>query len=106
MKIVEAIVLVYDGIRGPVLVEDLPVRVHAHLERILEEVAVAHAHDVWESLPLLARADVFVVPHGADIINGFALPLKEEHKQFLMKALLPLHKVWRRPRSHGHGSSF
>jgi serine/threonine-protein phosphatase 2A regulatory subunit B' len=27
------------------------------------------------------------------IINGFALPLKEEHKQFLMKALLPLHKV-------------
>jgi serine/threonine-protein phosphatase 2A regulatory subunit B' len=27
------------------------------------------------------------------IINGFALPLKEEHKQFLSKALLPLHKV-------------
>lgn len=26
------------------------------------------------------------------IINGFALPLKEEHKVFLMKALLPLHK--------------
>ncbi|EIM90124.1 protein phosphatase 2A regulatory B subunit [Stereum hirsutum FP-91666 SS1] len=27
------------------------------------------------------------------IINGFALPLKEEHKAFLMRALLPLHKV-------------
>jgi serine/threonine-protein phosphatase 2A regulatory subunit B' len=27
------------------------------------------------------------------IINGFALPLKEEHKSFLMRALLPLHKV-------------
>lgn len=27
------------------------------------------------------------------IINGFALPLKEEHKNFLLKALLPLHKV-------------
>jgi len=27
------------------------------------------------------------------IINGFALPLKDEHKQFLIKALLPLHKV-------------
>ncbi|KAL7036701.1 hypothetical protein ACKWTF_008903 [Chironomus riparius] len=27
------------------------------------------------------------------IINGFALPLKEEHKAFLLKALLPLHKV-------------
>ncbi len=27
------------------------------------------------------------------IINGFALPLKEEHKQFLIKVLLPLHKA-------------
>jgi serine/threonine-protein phosphatase 2A regulatory subunit B' len=27
------------------------------------------------------------------IINGFALPLKEEHKHFLIKVLLPLHKV-------------
>ncbi|CAN8312142.1 unnamed protein product [Cochlearia groenlandica] len=26
------------------------------------------------------------------IINGFALPLKEEHKVFLVRALLPLHK--------------
>ncbi|KAL8264513.1 hypothetical protein R6Q59_022643 [Mikania micrantha] len=26
------------------------------------------------------------------IINGFALPLKEEHKLFLMRALVPLHK--------------
>ncbi|XP_063957424.1 serine/threonine-protein phosphatase 2A 56 kDa regulatory subunit epsilon isoform-like [Lytechinus pictus] len=27
------------------------------------------------------------------IINGFALPLKTEHKQFLIKVLIPLHKV-------------
>lgn len=27
------------------------------------------------------------------IINGFALPLKEEHKHFLMKVLMPLHKA-------------
>ncbi|KAG8272947.1 Serine/threonine-protein phosphatase 2A 56 kDa regulatory subunit delta isoform [Homalodisca vitripennis] len=27
------------------------------------------------------------------IINGFALPLKDEHKVFLLKVLLPLHKV-------------
>uniref|UniRef100_A0A0B7APN7 Serine/threonine protein phosphatase 2A regulatory subunit n=1 Tax=Arion vulgaris TaxID=1028688 RepID=A0A0B7APN7_9EUPU len=27
------------------------------------------------------------------IINGFALPLKDEHKMFLLKVLLPLHKV-------------
>ena len=26
------------------------------------------------------------------IINGFALPLKPEHKRFLCKVLLPLHK--------------
>lgn len=26
------------------------------------------------------------------IINGFALPLKQEHKQFLIKVLIPLHK--------------
>jgi serine/threonine-protein phosphatase 2A regulatory subunit B' len=27
------------------------------------------------------------------IINGFALPLKEEHKNFLRRVLIPLHKV-------------
>ena len=27
------------------------------------------------------------------IINGFALPLKDEHKAFLLKVLMPLHKV-------------
>ena len=27
------------------------------------------------------------------IINGFALPLKEEHKTFLTRVLIPLHKV-------------
>jgi serine/threonine-protein phosphatase 2A regulatory subunit B' len=27
------------------------------------------------------------------IINGFALPLKEEHKQFLRNILIPLHKI-------------
>jgi serine/threonine-protein phosphatase 2A regulatory subunit B' len=29
----------------------------------------------------------------SSIINGFALPLKEEHKNFLTKVLLPLHKA-------------
>ena len=27
------------------------------------------------------------------IINGFAFPLKDEHKQFLIRVLIPLHKV-------------
>ncbi len=30
---------------------------------------------------------------GCSIINGFALPLKEEHKKFLLRVLIPLHKV-------------
>ena len=29
---------------------------------------------------------------GSSIINGFAIPLKKEHLQFLERALLPLHK--------------
>ena len=27
------------------------------------------------------------------IINGFAIPLKEEHKLFLQRVLIPLHKA-------------
>lgn len=27
------------------------------------------------------------------IINGFAVPLKEEHKVFLSRVLIPLHKA-------------
>lgn len=34
-----------------------------------------------------------ISPFSFSIINGFALPLKEEHKVFLLKVLLPLHKV-------------
>lgn len=32
-------------------------------------------------------------PPPPSIINGFALPLKAEHKQFLVKVLIPLHTV-------------
>lgn len=28
------------------------------------------------------------------VINGFSTPLKDEHKTFLMRVLLPLHKVY------------
>ncbi|KAI9170207.1 hypothetical protein LWI28_024452 [Acer negundo] len=34
------------------------------------------------------------------IINGFALPLKEEHKLFLVRALIPLHKPKSLPMYH------
>jgi serine/threonine-protein phosphatase 2A regulatory subunit B' len=43
------------------------------------------------------KLELFVVSKcdlcNSSIINGFALPLKEEHKTFLLKVLLPLHKV-------------
>jgi len=29
----------------------------------------------------------------SSIINGFAVPLKEEHKVFLQRILIPLHKA-------------
>ncbi|CAO2035527.1 unnamed protein product [Urochloa humidicola] len=38
-------------------------------------------HRIYELLEILGS-----------IINGFALPLKEEHKLFLVRALIPLHK--------------
>lgn len=36
---------------------------------------------------------IYLVILFCSIINGFALPLKTEHKQFLVKVLIPLHKV-------------
>lgn len=41
----------------------------------------------------LARGRSLISVYFFSIINGFALPLKAEHKQFLVKVLLPLHKV-------------
>ena len=42
----------------------------------------------------ISVADASNIPlFSASIINGFALPLKEEHKTFLLRVLIPLHKV-------------
>jgi len=51
--------------------------------------------------PLIASIFYFIFgtlrlvqhPIVSSIINGFALPLKEEHRTFLSKVLLPLHKA-------------
>lgn len=45
-------------------------------------------HAKFFSLPFFAH----FLP-AISIINGFALPLKEEHKTFLLRVLIPLHKV-------------
>lgn len=62
-----------------------------------------HFNGVGELLEILGRYASFsnnnekksneILLYPSSIINGFALPLKSEHKQFLVKVLLPLHKV-------------
>ena len=54
----------------------------------------------WFQLTQLRVVPLVVEEHLAvpcfsliSIINGFALPLKEEHKAFLLRVLIPLHKV-------------
>ena len=49
----------------------------------------------WSGVPWYNYIAYFTNDHLSpySIINGFALPLKEEHKIFLLKVLLPLHKV-------------
>lgn len=37
------------------------------------------------------KCDLFAFLLPSSIINGFALPLKAEHKQFLVRVLIPLH---------------
>ncbi|NXC70254.1 2A5G phosphatase, partial [Anhinga anhinga] len=64
-------------------------QVHAALLNVVEKskremfiYETEHHNGIAELLEILGS-----------IINGFALPLKEEHKIFLLKVLLPLHKV-------------
>jgi hypothetical protein len=49
-------------------------------------------HDIFSCSCFILFIHSFL-PSICSIINGFALPLKAEHKQFLVKVLLPLHKV-------------
>lgn len=56
--------------------------------------ASARASAVWEEgrrPSRLSPPPLFLPLHS--IINGFALPLKTEHKQFLVRVLIPLHSV-------------
>ncbi|KAL0377342.1 UNVERIFIED_CONTAM: Serine/threonine protein phosphatase 2A regulatory subunit B' theta isoform [Sesamum radiatum] len=57
-------------------------------ERVLEDCAPPHIRKVHEKHNGIAELLEIL----GSIINGFALPLKEEHKLFLVRALIPLHK--------------
>lgn len=48
--------------------------------------------NIYTLLFILSLISVFFSFSLYSIINGFALPLKLEHKQFLVKVLIPLHK--------------
>jgi len=48
---------------------------------------------IAELLEILGRQAFRWILLIESIINGFALPLKEEHKMFLIRVLMPLHKV-------------
>ena len=53
----------------------------------------------WEGIHIQCNCCFYLMPtptlppNFPSIINGFALPLKEEHKLFLLRVLIPLHKV-------------
>ncbi|PSN43883.1 Serine/threonine-protein phosphatase 2A regulatory subunit pptr-1 [Blattella germanica] len=57
-------------------------------ERDFLKTVLHRIYGKFLGLRLYTRRNILTV-----IINGFALPLKSEHKQFLVKVLLPLHKV-------------
>ncbi|KAJ0009864.1 hypothetical protein Pint_34239 [Pistacia integerrima] len=48
-------------------------------------------HYVYETEKLCGIGELLEI--WGSIINGFTVPLKEEHKLFLMRVLIPLHKV-------------
>lgn len=47
----------------------------------------------WEWGPPACHPSPVLCSPSCSIINGFALPLKTEHKQFLVRVLIPLHSV-------------
>lgn len=59
--------------------------IHCLCSALILQLLVFAAVFLYSNLTLLRRVSVY------SIINGFALPLKAEHKQFLMKVLIPLH---------------
>lgn len=51
-----------------------------------------HTMEYQNCLKFLEGTVLSILSFIVSIVNGFALPLKEEHKQFLFRVLIPLHK--------------
>ncbi|KAJ1656599.1 serine/threonine-protein phosphatase 2A 56 kDa regulatory subunit delta isoform [Dispira simplex] len=63
-------------------------RLRAFIRRCISNIFL---HFVYEQEKHHGIAELLEIL--GSIINGFALPLKEEHRQFLVRVLLPLHKA-------------
>ncbi|PKI79103.1 hypothetical protein CRG98_000395 [Punica granatum] len=63
-------------------------------KRYIDQSFILRLLDLFDSEDPREREYLKTVLHRiyGNIINGFALPLKEEHKLFLVRALIPLHK--------------
>lgn len=81
-------IYIYSNTQSPLPIEPLPrdpalpAPASASPIALKQHQCLAHHAGIAELLEILGS-----------IINGFALPLKEQHKQFLVRVLLPLHKV-------------
>ncbi|KAG9442854.1 hypothetical protein H6P81_018708 [Aristolochia fimbriata] len=62
----------------------------SHRSFMRKSMSDAFLHFVFESERHCGIGELLEI--WGSIINGFALPLKEEHRQFLVKVLVPLHK--------------
>jgi len=60
----------------------------AYIRKQINNIFYRFVYETWHHNGIAELLEIL-----GSIINGFALPLKEEHKQFLLKVLLPLHKV-------------
>ena len=59
----------------------------AHIRRSINNIFYGFVYETKRHNGIAELLEIL-----GSIINGFALPLKQEHKKFLMKVLIPLHK--------------
>jgi len=60
----------------------------AHIRKQINNIFYTFIHETGRHNGVAEFLEIL-----GSVINGFAVPLKEEHKTFLLKVLLPLHKV-------------
>uniref|UniRef100_A0A914HT07 Serine/threonine protein phosphatase 2A regulatory subunit n=1 Tax=Globodera rostochiensis TaxID=31243 RepID=A0A914HT07_GLORO len=72
------------------MVHDIYSKIMERRATIRKQMAHIMLSHTYECMPFNGMDELLQVL--GDIINGFNVPLKEEHRQFLLRVLLPLHK--------------